>query len=319
MNRSIRILAILLCVQLVLVFWLVWQQRAKSTGESNGSLINLPNSEIDTIVLKDEKSSLTLQQQDGAWILPNLFGFPASNQRVDEFLDQLLKIQLAWPVGTTNEAAKRFKVTDSNFERKITFQSKGKTLATLYLGTSPSFKKVHARTKSRDKTYAIPFSTYQAETKANHWLDDTYLHLNAKNIASVEMPAFTLTHTNDGFTLSDLSGDEQMAEASVHDFIDKLTHLGFREVIGKGELSPNKRGEEIFRYRITLKSGEKIDYVFSQPNDQTDYVLTPSSTDYAFKLTAYSVDVIRKIERAALISPVETSSAKSDKEAKASE
>ncbi|MBK8576661.1 MAG: hypothetical protein IPN90_13620 [Elusimicrobia bacterium] len=53
-------------------------------------------------------------------------------------------------MGDTADARKRCKVTEETFEKKVVFLQGGKEKKTLYLGTSPEYRKVHFRPSDRD-------------------------------------------------------------------------------------------------------------------------------------------------------------------------
>ncbi len=50
-----------------------------------------------------------------------------------------------------------------------------KVVGDLYLGTSPGFKKVHARRADSDDIYAITFANYEATARTDDWLDKALL------------------------------------------------------------------------------------------------------------------------------------------------
>jgi len=302
MERGIRGLLALFFLQIALVFALTWNEYRTSDADVSTVFLSFEPTEVDAISLDDGKDVLRLERSDGRWILPNTFDFPASTTKVDEFLQTLTTLHAGFPVGNTLEAAKRFKVVDSAFERKVTFSNDDGTLATLYLGTSPGFKKVHARRGEQEETYAIPFSLYLAATKPAQWEDQQFLHLDPATIERIGMPSFTLQRSDGAFTLSDLGPTEQIAEAPINDLLDRITRLDFQEVIGKGDLPKEQMGDEKFYYTIELKSGEKVHYSFSKPKGTSDYVLTVSSTEYRFKVPSYTVEAIQKVTRDDLLS-----------------
>ena len=123
MTRRIQILSAVLAVQIGLAVCLAFVGRSNGAFRSGEKLIGLDLASLDEIVIQDEGDpALVIQRKDGSWILPDHFGLPVSQTKLDRVTGTLFGLRKTWPVGTTGVAAKRFKVTDDDFERKITFR-----------------------------------------------------------------------------------------------------------------------------------------------------------------------------------------------------
>ena len=125
-------------------------------------------------------------------------------------------------MATTQSAAKRFEVTDSNFQKHISIFSGEDLLASVYLGTSPSFRKVHARQTDDSDIYAIEFSNYEAGTSASSWLDKELLQTSGTIKELERIGAYTLILDNGNWTTE---ADLLLDESKVRSYVDRFESL----------------------------------------------------------------------------------------------
>ena len=151
MKNSVVILGALLTLQLALAVSLNLGRDRHRAFEPEEKLLNVDAGEADTIRIDGgEGEHVTLERQEDEWRLPELSGFPANQASVERLLGRLTDLDKGWPVATTGSASRRFKVADSAFERKLTLSKGDETLAALFVGTSPGFRKVHVRLPGED-------------------------------------------------------------------------------------------------------------------------------------------------------------------------
>ena len=94
-----------------------------------------------------------------------------------KLLAGLLSSNDSWPVAHSSAARQRFEVADYLFQRRITLSAGDEQLDTIYLGTSPGFRKVHARHAGSDAIRAIFFNVYDAPADDNDWVDPRLLQV----------------------------------------------------------------------------------------------------------------------------------------------
>ena len=157
MNRQTMLGAILLA-QLVVVA-LVWGLQTRP-GDVPPVFLSFDASSVDVFTVAGEESQVTVARADGEWQLSN--GLPADAGRIDGVVRKLSDPGAGWPVATSESAMKRFEVVEEAHQRHIVVSAGEETLADIYLGTSPTFGKVHARHASGGPVYAISFSNYEA-------------------------------------------------------------------------------------------------------------------------------------------------------------
>lgn len=173
MNGRTGLLLVVLALQ-VAVIAALWLQRGADTG-ANGRLLNFDPAGVSAIRITErdaQDAPLLLERGDDGWVND---GRPVDDQRVQQLLDRLAGLDSPWPVATTQAAAERFEVTDDGYAKYIELLSADGAVAQLLLGTSPGFKRIHARLPDQDAIYSIAFASLDAPVAAGEWLDKTLL------------------------------------------------------------------------------------------------------------------------------------------------
>ena len=179
MNRQIGTLVTILLIQCAMVGALYWPEPATVGNSSQNPLINFDPDRINEIYVEDEhgNEAILLKMSD-RWLLPDFAGMPIDPTMVKKLLDSLGDRAEQWPIATTDSSRQRFKVAAYLYQRRLTLIANGELLATLYLGTSPGFRTVHARNDADSSIYRILFNTYDAPALASKWLDKRLLQIS---------------------------------------------------------------------------------------------------------------------------------------------
>jgi Domain of unknown function (DUF4340) len=283
MNKHVKGLALLLAAQLVvLAVVLVWQERASSAP--SGALLKVDRNKVDGIVVVDDKGvKLNLQKTDTGWVLPDAKSLPADADKVGSLLDKLVAASAPWPVATSAESAKRFEVTKDKFQREIQLRSGGEVVADLYLGTSPGFKKVHARRADSDDVYAIAFANYEATARADDWLDKNILKPDGDVTVLARPEHWKLERNGETWSLDGLAQGETTKQDAATDLVNKVVNL---RVMGVADAAPTDDATLKLTLSATTPKGT-FDYRLYQPQPNADFIVTRSGQDGAFKLAAY--------------------------------
>lgn len=190
MNRSTGIinkttLGALLGIQIVVVGVLL---AAKSGGiEEPEPFSQFDAASVDGLTVSNDEGSVSLSKVDGAWQLPN--GVPAAAFKVDSVLERFSDAAGSWPVANTAPTRERLEVTEQNHQRHIVVRAGDDTVADIYLGTSPGYRKTHARRAGEDEVYAVGFSNYEAGVKPADWLDRSLLRPKGEVASLRRLPA----------------------------------------------------------------------------------------------------------------------------------
>ena len=176
---------------------------------------------IDALTVANNDGTVTLAKTDAGWELPD--GIPADASKVDEVVEKLANAAGGWPVASQASTAERFEVTEENHQRHLVLAAGEETIADFYLGTSPGYRKAHARLVDDDDIYAITFSNYEAGVKASDWLDKSLLRAEGSIAAVERVDAFALTKDEEG-TWSAANG-AILDQGKVETFAGRFTGL----------------------------------------------------------------------------------------------
>lgn len=180
------------------------------------------------------EGNVVLAKKDDAWRLPD--GLPADAAKVDEVIKKLADASAGWPVATSASVQERFELVEDNHQRRLTLSAGGETVADIYLGTSPGYRKTHARRVDDDNIYAITFSNYQAGMKESDWLDKALLRpdgaltgLRYDNaFAEPPAPVFALTKNEEGVWAA--ASGAALDQAKVETLAGRFTGLTVTDV-----------------------------------------------------------------------------------------
>jgi hypothetical protein len=200
-NRYLGTLFTLLLIQCGMVATLYWPHSDALDINANESLLPFDPDRIDEIYIEDTQGNeAVLVRMSDHWLMPDLAGMPIDTDRVDKLITSLSHRTGEWPVATTESSRQRFQVAAYHHQRRLTLIGEGVLLGTIYLGTSPGFRQVHARNDAQDAIYSIPYNTYDAPADIAAWLDKTLLQIEHPQKISSEQ--YILTKVADQWVLA---------------------------------------------------------------------------------------------------------------------
>jgi len=177
-NRSVVTLLLVLLIQCGIIGAVYWPQQGPVQQPTSPGLVTFDPAIIDQIRIEDEYNNETLLAKAGErWLLPELEGLPADPAKVAELLASITAQDDSWPIAQSTAARQRFQVADYHFQRSVSLGSADKQLATIYLGTSPGFRKVHARKQGTDAIYSINFNVFDAPGLSGTWVEPRLLQI----------------------------------------------------------------------------------------------------------------------------------------------
>jgi hypothetical protein len=179
-NRWVVTLLLVLLIQFGIVAAVFWPHITTPAVDEPLSLAGFLDDSIDEIRIGDDYDNETvLVKTGGQWLLGNLEGLPADPDKVGALLTQLGDKTQNWPVAHSAAARQRFQVADYLYQRRLVFMTGGKPLGTVYLGTSPGFRKIHARSAGQDAIFSISLNSFEIPTTAGAWLEPRLLQVRA--------------------------------------------------------------------------------------------------------------------------------------------
>lgn len=292
MNRVSSILSMVLAAQVVLLAIVFWPGSTSSDGESNASLLNFNSEDVSRIVISDKETSVVLSRAGQDWVLPEYHQLPTDPLKVTAALESLPALAQGWPVAQTPAAQQRFEVAQDNYQRKLQFANDTDTMSTLYLGTSPGFRKVHVRREGEDAIYAVEFNTFDLPVTESEWLDKTLLQL--VGIDSVQGLDYQLTRAGDEWRMADT---EIPVQATVDSLINGLQSL---RVNGSVDIATAAilRDTQVPPTLTVVSGGETYEYRLFEIGEA--YYLKRSDIDIYFSVSALDFDRLNDVNASTL-------------------
>lgn len=316
MTKNIKILAGVLIFQVGLFALLATRSEKSGVFEQKEPLLSTSMEKVTKISIEDaDKKTLNLTKVDGVWQLPDRFQFPVSPDKIKDVLKNFSEIKRSWPVGKTMISAKQFEVSDDKFERRITFFEGDKKLQTLYIGSSPSFRKVHARIDAEELTYSVGFNTFDIPATPLDWLNKKIYELERSKLASVSLPLVSLKNEAGEFKLSDLKSNEDTDTAKTNALVASLLNPMFEDILSPTD-NADLKGTPVLTYALTKDDQQAVEFAFfeskqsvaavsktdAKPEDKKDekkddLVLKVNNLPYLFKIKRSRIEEALKAER----------------------
>lgn len=289
MSKTIQFLTLALIVQLLILATVLFTKN-QSTETEGGLLLEFAVESVDSLIIGDGTGELEIKKQGDGWYLPGYGELAVKSEKVTEILDELAKLHTSWPVATTEDAAKRFEVSKENAQKSLQLKSGDEIVGKLYLGTSPGFRKVHARVSEDDNVYAVEFSQYRVSTKGEDWFDKNFLAYK-KPVSSLKVGDTQFSKTDAGWNVSGLAAEKTDA-AEVEGWVKNIADLQVNKLITGNDkdkllvLDPNLeiqvQGEgEVVAYRL-WKKGEN--YYIKRADNQQLFEIMPHQAKKYFEL-----------------------------------
>ena len=302
MNRLSFKLAAVLGLQLVLALVLWAGGPDYNAFKAKEPVLAFDPAKVDRIeIAEGSANSVALVKEDGKWVIPSSAGFPADAAKVSGLLTKLAGLKKGWPVATSAEAAKRFKVSDDAFERRVVLKSGGGTLGELLLGTSPNFKSVSVRAGGDGNVYSVAFAAYEAGARGDEWLDRSLLNIQQDQIASIAIGDVLLERKDGRYVLPGLAAGQKQDETATYRLAGVLSYPVFEAVVGKGAEAQAKVSAPDIEITVKRTSGEPIVLKYKKEAAGGAYLFTSSANGFLFRASEAAMEPIAKAKRETLI------------------
>ena len=295
-------LAAVLGLQLVLALVLWAGGPDYNAFKAKEPLLAFDPAKVDRIeIAEGSANSVALVKEDGKWVIPSSAGFPADAAKVSGLLTKLAGLKKGWPVATSAEAAKRFKVSDDAFERRVVLKSGGGTLGELLLGTSPNFKSVSVRAGGNANVYSVAFATYEAGARGDEWQDRSLLNIAQDQIASISIGDVLLERKDGKYVLPGLAAGQKQDETATYRLAGAVAYPVFEAVVGKGAEAQAKVSAPDIEITVKRTSGEPIVLKYKKEAAGGAYLFTSSANGFLFRASEAAMEPIAKAKRETLI------------------
>ena len=251
------------------------------------------------------ESAIELSRHGEAWAMPG--NLPVDASRIEALSEALVSDRATWPVASTSDAARRFEVTEDAFQRQLQLFAGDDDIATLYFGTSPGFRRIHAREADSDKIYSIELANYDLPLEQDDWLDKSV----------VEAPASIEAIGRPGLWTAELDGEGEWTllnsslVANSSELASMATRFETLRVMGISEDIPDRQPD--VEFEVTA-AGVDVRYAFYQPLEEEDEesdaqdeaeeaefstsirdtLVKSSLRDEYFRISSFSVDQLDK-------------------------
>ena len=263
-------------------------------------LLNFSPSDIDGITIIGAGKEITIKRKNSRWFLADYFNAPADNDGIKALLKKLATVKQGLVVATSKGAAKRFKVSEDNFERHVILRGGDKVLGDFFLGTSPGFKKVHARVNDRQEVVSVQLNNYELEADFEKWLDQKLLRLDESEITGLTMGDIKLTQEGENWVLSGINDNEEIDVEKIKSLIGKIANLRIKAILDQTG-SALVGSEPTLSFTIITKDSLERGYTFSKSEEKDYSMLKSSDHDYTFKIDKWRVDEISKFQKNTLL------------------
>ncbi len=290
MKKMTIILSAVLVVQLLLAGILFSQDQDMGAFQSKEKLLGLELAKLDQITIESKDKKISLKKVQGKWILPEHFNAPVDDQKLSKITDKLFTLPVSWPVAVSEDSASRFKLTKEKFERKISFAKAGEILKTLYLGSSPGFKKIHARVDGQNAIYSIDFAAYEAPVSVDDWVDKSLLAIDVDSLSKVVTDKFSLTRNKDVWQVENLKEGTIASQEKITTWLGKLAKLQYSGILGTEAKPDYGLDQAVVKLKLIPKSGEQIDIVIGKMAN--DYVIKSTRQPFYFKASQFQVQAL---------------------------
>ena len=173
-----------------------------------------------------------------------------------------------------------------------------------FLGTSPGFRKVHARLEGDKQTYAIDFNAFDAPVDADQWYDTEILKTAVEDIARIELGAYALKAGDGEFQVEGLRENEETDAEPVRQLVESVAEVGFKDILSEEGKALFDAGTPVLDYTIEPKEGSPVKYTVVSPEEGDHYILKSSAQPHYFKVDRDGFDKLRGTSRVQVVKGV---------------
>lgn len=291
MNRINSALLLVLVIQGFLAAVVYWPQQEEPVAAPTEPLLKIDRAAVADIQLADDQGNeAVLQHVDGRWQLPARQELPADSDLVEVLLRMLTTAQHGYPVATSIAARQRFEVASYRFQRRLTLlDANAAELGTVFLGTAPAFRRIHARSATDDAIYSIAFNSFDAPARDSDWLDRSLLQLPQPQ--TIRAPGFALAQTGSGNWQAADGGTPEPRELEA--LLDSLANLQVEGIAGEDQQRSLAGADPAFSISATTVAGER-NLAFYQA--EGEHFVHDPRYDLFFTISAYDFDRLASLD-----------------------
>ncbi len=294
MQRLIVPAAILLLLQLGIVIYITLQDKDFEPYAPNTTVVSLAPSAAGVIQISADEGILKLVKEEGSWLLSAVEKVPADSELVESFLEKIAGFKRSLAVATSEDAAKRFRVSHDEYAYHLVISGENKELANLYFGTSPGFKQIHLREAGRDEIITVGLGSHELSPAVEQWIDKNVLKLGTDTVQRIEFNNNVIERNEDATWNVRKSDDfPDPKKEQIDELLDKMCNLSVNGFVAAAENTKNSQEPELM-FSLLLEGGKKLEWKLI-PAGENDFVVIRSDLGYALKVSKWQVDDIKQI------------------------
>ncbi len=289
MKRAIPGLLVLLVIQAAVVAATYWPNLVPGRPTTAASAPQPDPAAVTALTISAAGGAVASLVKTGErWRLPAFHDLPADTRKAEKLIGAMLAPASEWPVANSNAARQRFEVADYRFRRRIDLFANDAPLQTTYLGTSPGFRKVHARVDGQDDIRSITFNVHDAPAFDGAWIEPRLLQVRAP--MRIDADAYSLQR--DGGEWRTGAGgipDERELQA----LLSTLRSLQVEGIADPAQVTRLAEAEAELVLDIHSLSGQRKLSLFRQ---QGQHFVHSSEFPVIFRISAYDFDRLTGID-----------------------
>lgn len=296
MNRINSALLLVLLIQLFLTTVVYWPRQPEPATHPGKPLLAVDQAAVGGIQLADDEGNEAfLQYVDGHWQLPARQNLPADGALVVRLLQVLAVAEQGHPVATSIAARQRFDVASYRFQRRVTLLGHdGAGLGTVFFGTAPAFRQVHARNEAEDAIYSIAFNSFDAPARDAGWLDRRLLQVSQP--LAIQGPGFTLTRLDSG-TWAAADGAAAPEPRELEALLSSLANLQVEGIAGEDQQRSLAQAAPALSISTRTARGDR-ELTFYRLDEQ--HFVRDARHELFFTISAYDFDRLTTLDAARL-------------------
>ena len=290
MNRLTFWLTGLFAVQILLAGGLYVSKHSSTTFDSQQALLSFEQSVITKVVVQGENAegTVVLEKTAENWIMPQYQKLPVNQQKLMALLGKLADIKAGWPVVTSASSQKRFEVAESVFQRKLQLFNGDELVHELFLGTSPSYRKSHARVDDSTDIFSVKLAAHELPVSNVDWLDKGMLKISDVN--RIKGKDFDIARESNDWEVADVSPTAQEALVLNANRANELAAV-FEKMRVQDVVSDVSASSPI---TVTVANQNiTLDYQFFSENDS--YYVTRNDWQAVFKISGADYEKIAQV------------------------
>ena len=267
MKKTIVAAILLLAVQVALVVMTHSTGTIDLSASPQTPLLPMKAEEVTELVITGEThEQVRLIREKDHWLLPDLGGAPADRAAVEGVLAKLEGLRQGFVVASSREAAKRFQVEEDAFLRHLVVRQKDTQVANLYLGTSPTYRQVHARKAGSDDIVAVNLAAYELWSTTDQWLDKHLVALDQQEISAIAFPDISLTRVEEkgekegeAVTVWHRADGSQVDQQAVEELFQALTTLS----VTSADVKDRSLADPTLQFTVKTGNSNALTYTFT--------------------------------------------------------